>query len=182
MFNLPAASWYHYAHLSVTLTVLSWCWWRGPGLHRWARTSLVLMNVLGLAAFLLSPLAPPRLLPGRGFVDSVVLAGVTSGPLSPVHADQYGAMPSLHVVWAVWVAVVCLCAAVERRPAWLWTACPVVTSAVVLLTGNHYVLDVLAGAAAAALALSPARQLPAVSAPGGPRAAVPASDRGVVTA
>lgn len=183
LWNLLAASWHQYAHLSVTVTVLAWCWWRRPELYRWARTSLVLVNVLGLATFLLFPVAPPRLLPGQGFVDSSVLAGFSSGRLGPVHADEYGAMPSLHVAWAVWVAVVCLYAAAGRRSARLWLLYPAVTSTVVLVTGNHYVLDVLAGAAAAALALVHARLLPARRAAAEcDHTVLAAQDREVVTA
>lgn len=155
--TVAAASWYQYAHLSVTMGVLVWCWWRRPALYRWARTSLVLVNVVGLFTFLLLPVAPPRLLPGTAYVDSGVQAGFGAGPLSPVQADQYGAMPSLHVGWAVWVAVVCVVALRPHRLARLWLLYPCVTTVVILLTANHYVLDAVAGLLAVTVALLHAR-------------------------
>jgi hypothetical protein len=56
-------------------------------------------------------------------------------------------MPSLHVGWAVWVALVVHRFSGHRRlAAWAW-AYPAVTTFVVVATANHYVVDALAGAA-----------------------------------
>jgi membrane-associated phospholipid phosphatase len=69
-------------------------------------------------------------------------------------ADQFAAMPSLHVAWALWSATAvwqCTRRVAIRALAALY---PVLTSFVVLATGNHYLLDVLAGAATAALAFA----------------------------
>src|SRR5690348_6640730 len=64
-----AAGWYQFAHLSITLAALACCYrWR-PDIYRRARNSLVLINVVGLAVFWFYPVAPPRLLPGLGFID-----------------------------------------------------------------------------------------------------------------
>ncbi len=154
--ELVASSFYQYAHVTVTMTVLLWVWLRHPTVYGWARTSLVLINVAGLTVFFLYPVAPPRLLPGSGVVDGAVTVGRAS-VIAHVHADQYGAMPSLHLAWAVWVAIVLWRA---LGPRWrLAVAYPLVTSVVVVLTGNHYLLDIPAGAAVAALALGHQRIL-----------------------
>ena len=149
-----ASHWYQFVHIPLTLAVLAWVWVRHPGHYRRSRNALVLINVLGLAVFLLLPVAPPRLLPGGDFLDSVALAGFASNHGGPIPADQYGAMPSLHLAWAVWSAVV-----VRRiigRPRWrlAWLAYPIMTTVAVVLTGNHYLLDAVAGAAVALFALS----------------------------
>lgn len=146
-----ASVYYQYAHVSVTMALLLWTWWRRPQLYRWARTSLVLVNLTGLAVFFAYPVAPPRLVPGIGVVDGAVVAGLRV--LGAAHADQYGALPSLHVAWAVWVAVVLVRCWPRRAVAVLAPAYPLLTAVVVLLTGNHYLLDLPAGAAAAGLAL-----------------------------
>lgn len=151
--ELVASHWYQLAHVTVTMGVLLWVWLRRPALYRWARTSLVLINLAGLAVFFLFPVAPPRLLPGSGVVDGAVSVGL-DGVLGPVRADAYGALPSLHVGWAVWVAVVCLWALRDVRWRSVVVLYPVTTAVVVVLTGNHYLLDVPAGAAVAAAALS----------------------------
>jgi hypothetical protein len=104
--------------------------------------------------FWLYPMAPPRLLPGVGFVDVVAATGspgsTHSGPLAQ-HANELAAMPSLHLAWAVWTAWAAWRMLRGRRFAAAVWAYPVVTAAVVLATGNHFVADVVAGAALTAV-------------------------------
>lgn len=152
-----AVHWYQYSHVFGTMTVLLLVWLWRPDRYRALRSALVLTNVIGLAVFLLVPVAPPRLLPGEGFRDAMALAGYSPSHVH-VAADQYGAMPSLHVAWALWVAVsLGVLLPRWRRAVWLY---PATTSVAVLLTGNHYLLDVAAGGAASVLALVAARALP----------------------
>jgi hypothetical protein len=54
--------------------------------------------------------------------------------------NQFGAMPSLHVTWAVLVAAG-LIATTRGRLRWLWLLHPTVTAIVVVGTANHYWLD-----------------------------------------
>ena len=152
--SLIASYFYQFAHVTVTLTVLGWCWVKRPEIYRAARNALVLTNVAGLTVFLLLPVAPPRLLPGEGFVDAVALAGFGTTHGGPVPADQYGALPSLHLAWAVWATVVAmrmLGTSRSRRLCWLYPA--LVTTGVVV-TGNHYLLDAVAGTSVALAALA----------------------------
>jgi membrane-associated phospholipid phosphatase len=158
--SLAASYWYQFFHITVTLLVLLWCYWRRPGSYRRARNALVLTNVFGLGFFLAYPAAPPRFLPGAGFIDAVADAGFGASHGGPVTADQYGAFPSLHLAWAVWTAVV---AARLVRPAWLrrlWLSYPLITASVVVATGNHYILDVLAGIVIALISLALAYRYP----------------------
>ncbi|MBV9821779.1 MAG: phosphatase PAP2 family protein [Actinobacteria bacterium] len=158
--SLLASYWYQFAHLTVTISMLVWCWWRRPDNYRWARNALVLTNVFGLTIFLLYPAAPPRFLPGFGFVDAVANAGFGATHGGPVTADQFGAFPSLHLAWAVWTAVVAhrlVRSPVLRR---LWLGYPLITATAVVVTGNHYLLDILAGGLIALLTLAIAHYLP----------------------
>lgn len=158
--SLIASYWYQFAHISVTLSLLVWCWWRRPASYRRARNALVLTNVFGLAIFLIYPAAPPRFLPGAGFVDAVARAGFGTSHGGPVTADQYGAFPSLHLAWAVWTAVVAY--RLVRHPVLrrLWLCYPLITATVVIATGNHYVLDVAAGGLITLVTLAIAYQVP----------------------
>ena len=158
--SLAASYWYQFTHLSVTLAVLVWCWWRRAGSYRRARNALVLTNVFGLAFFLLYPVAPPRFLPGFGYVDSVANAGFGPTHGGPVTADQFGAFPSLHLAWAVWTAVVAHRLVGSKTLRWLWLGYPVITAMVVVVTGNHYLLDVLAGVLIALATLVIAHRIP----------------------
>jgi len=158
--SLAASYWYQFLHVSVTLAVLLWCYWRRPANYRRARNALVLTNLFGLVFFLLYPAAPPRFLPGAGFIDAVADAGFGTSHGGPVTADQYGAFPSLHLAWAVWTAVVA--SRLVRRD-WLrrlWRCYPLITASVVVATGNHYLLDVLGGICIALISLGLAHRYP----------------------
>ncbi|MDQ1585935.1 MAG: hypothetical protein QOH80_1300 [Actinomycetota bacterium] len=145
------SSWYYQvAHLTVTLLVLAYCYWRRPDTYRSARNALVSINAIGLVIFWLVPVAPPRLLPGYGFIDTTIMSGVANAAGSA--ANPYAAMPSLHLAWAAWTAVVAwrMFPGIWARVA--WAAYPVLTTLVVVGTGNHYLLDVFAGVAVAVVA------------------------------
>jgi hypothetical protein len=148
-----ASGWYQFMHLPTTLLALACCYWRRPDIYRRARNSLVLINIVGLTVFWLYPVAPPRLLPGAGFIDVGVLAGYAAGPAGPVSPDMYAALPSLHLAWATWTVIV----ARRLLPDHPWgrrliPAYAAITSAVVVATANHYVLDVAAGVAVCLIA------------------------------
>jgi membrane-associated phospholipid phosphatase len=151
--SFAASYWYQFAHLTITLSLLAWCWWHRPELYRAARNSLVIINAVGLVVFFLFPVAPPRLLTHFHFVDSVALAGFGASHGGPVSADQYGAFPSLHIGWAVWTAVLGYRMARPHRARWLWIGYPFITCFVIVATGNHYLLDAVAGALLAVVAL-----------------------------
>ncbi len=153
--GLLLSDYYDNAHFVVTLGLLGWLWYRRADIYRPLRNTLVAINVLGFVVFWLYPTAPPRLLAGSGFDDVVAstgaLGGWHTGPLAAA-ANQFAAMPSLHMAWAVWCALVVW--ALSKR---LWVRVvavlyPCVTCVAVLATGNHYLLDVFAGVATAALA------------------------------
>jgi membrane-associated phospholipid phosphatase len=157
LLSLGASDIYQFAHVTVTLSVLAYCWGRRPDLYRLARNALVVTNVIGLTVFLLLPVAPPRLLPGAGFVDAVALAGFGADHGGPIAADQFGALPSLHLAWAVWSTIVVMW--MLPRTSWrrLCWAYPVLVTVVVVVTGNHYLLDAVAGTAVALVAVEVAK-------------------------
>ncbi len=142
---------YSAAHLPVTLVVLGWVYAVHPAAYRRARTVLLVTTVVALVGFWLFPLAPPRLLPHLGFVDTVVRDGTWgswgSGPVTAV-SNQYAAMPSIHVAWSLWSAGA---VALLSRHRWARAAAmgyPVVVLLAVLGTANHWLLDVAGGLAA----------------------------------
>jgi hypothetical protein len=169
LLSLVASDVYQFAHVTVTLSVLAWCWLRRPELYRTARNALVLINLMGLTVFLLLPVAPPRLLPGGGYVDAVALAGFGASHGGPVAADQFGALPSLHLAWAVWSTVVLIRMLPRTSWARMSWAYPVLVTTVVVVTGNHYLLDAVAGTAVALAALQLAQGRPTYLARKAPR-------------
>ena len=61
--------------------------------------------------------------------------------------NQYAAMPSLHVGWALWCGVMLWRYGGTRTTKVLGVAYPLITTIVVMGTANHYFLDAAAGAA-----------------------------------
>jgi hypothetical protein len=145
-----------YAQVNFPLTglVLLWLLLYRPRHYRWAKWSLIVASASGLVFFVILPMAPPRMLPDLGFVDTGVLMGQSAygAPGASAVSNQYAAMPSLHVGWAVIVAVV-LISACRTRARWLWVAHPVVTLYAVVATGNHFWADAAVGAAVVTAAL-----------------------------
>ena len=152
--GLLVSDYYDNAHFIVTLGVLGFLWWRRADIYRPLRNALVLVNLLAFVVFWLYPVAPPRML--SGFVDVVASTGAIgswhTGALASA-ANQYAAMPSLHMAWAGWSALAIWKLTGNRwlRGAGLAHVC--ITAIAVLSTGNHYVLDVLGGLLALAVSV-----------------------------
>lgn len=119
------------------------------------RNMLGVTTALALIGFVAFPLMPPRLLPeSYGYVDTLAryptFWSFNSGAISEI-SNQFAAMPSVHVAWATWCALVLaprVRARWGRRGQWARTlafAYPVATVVVIVLTGNHYVLDAAGG-------------------------------------
>ncbi|WP_328291438.1 phosphatase PAP2 family protein [Kineococcus sp. NBC_00420] len=145
--------WYASLHYVVTLGVLVVLHRRAPAHYRRLRTILVVATLLALVGYILLPTAPPRLL--GGYLD--VLAATSehgwwgadaSAPRGLGAAtNELAAMPSMHVGWSVWVAIALRTLLHRPRLRTLVWAYPATTTFVVVATGNHWVLDAVAGAA-----------------------------------
>jgi LmbE family N-acetylglucosaminyl deacetylase len=137
---------YQFMHIGAAMVVLAWCYIKRPDVYRPARNALVVTNAIGLLVFALYPVAPPRLLPGSGVLDMVASAGFGRSH-GPVPIIEYGAVPSLHMAWAVWVAIVACSFVGSRTLRAAVLLHPVVMAIVVVGTGNHYLFDVVTGSA-----------------------------------
>ncbi|XRQ13495.1 phosphatase PAP2 family protein [Actinomadura welshii] len=134
-------------HFPGTALLLVWLYVRHRSSYARVRNELVVLTGAGLVVHVLFPLAPPRLA-GIGAVDTMMSVGPSAYPAPGADgiANQYAAMPSLHVGWALLVAV-----AVVRvsRSRWRWVVAlhAPVTVFVVVVTANHYWADGLVAAA-----------------------------------
>jgi hypothetical protein len=142
---------YYYAtlHFIITPAVLGWMFLRRSHVYRGVRTVLVSTSVVALLCYYVYPVAPPRLVPGLDYIDTVVRFdtwGSLADPQIAERSNQYAAMPSLHIAWAMWCGIAMWVLA-ERR--WLRVAAllyPMCTLVVIVGTGNHFVLDAAGGA------------------------------------
>ena len=138
---------YATVHFPGMIAFLIWMFVRHRDHYPQVRNTMVLVTGAALAIQLI-PVAPPRLTPGLGFVDtaalfhqSVYAAVGTPGP------DQLSAMPSVHVAWALLVALGVVVFSTSRWR-WLIVAHPFLTILAVVATGNHWWLDGIVAVAA----------------------------------
>lgn len=147
-------------HFLITFGVLIWLYRRHTSDYRfWRRTGLIATGsaLIGFAAF---PLMPPRLLGDCGpygacraaqpFVDTVVdVGGIWSFESSgwETVSNQYAAMPSLHIGWALWCAVILVPRLRSTTAKWLAGLYPMLTMFAIVVTANHYWIDGLGGIA-----------------------------------
>lgn len=129
---------YAAAHVPVFVLTLAWVFVRHRPDWSFARTTTAIVTGLCLVVQLWA-VAPPRLLPELGVVDTALQNGRSVYAAIP-GANELSAMPSLHIAWAATVALlVVVCA----RGSWRWisVAYPALTMWVVVVTGNHFILD-----------------------------------------
>jgi membrane-associated phospholipid phosphatase len=152
--EVVASFWYASLHLVVTGTVLLWLYHRRPELYRPLRTALVIATGFALVCYLALPTAPPRLT--AGYIDVLQHTADVgwwpgAGGASSVPTNELAAFPSMHAGWSLWVGLALVVAA-RRAPArWIGGFYALGTAAVVVLTANHWVLDVAVGWVAVAL-------------------------------
>ncbi|MFD9001487.1 phosphatase PAP2 family protein [Streptomyces sp. NPDC059582] len=148
-----AAYFYAALHYVVTPAVLIWLYRVHPGHYRAARTWLAAVTLSALVGFWRFPATPPRLLPHTEIHDTVAdveqwgwWSGHTSAPQGLGGLiNEYAAMPSLHVGWAVWSGWLIFRHARRKTLRASGLAYPVLTTLVVVATGNHYLADAIAG-------------------------------------
>jgi hypothetical protein len=158
---VAVAACYFYAlmHYVMTPAVLllsrrhgGWLYWRGY----WA---IVLASAIALAVYAAWPVAPPRLVPDLGIADVMRdhadygwWGSAASAPRGIGDAtNQYAAMPSLHFGWSLWCGIQ-IWALSGRAWRLLAVAYPALQVLVVVATGNHFLLDVVGGAAVVVVA------------------------------
>lgn len=141
---------YYYAtlHFVVTIGVLVWLYRRHPG--RYAPTRFIIFATTGVAllGYYLYPLAPPRLMTGQQFIDTVLVhhtwGSMASGNLKNM-SNQYAAMPSMHIGWSMWCGLTIFALASAPWARILGLLYPTLTLVVIVATANHFWLDAVGG-------------------------------------
>jgi PAP2 superfamily len=159
---IELANWmYLNSHFVVTTTFLAWLYLFRNEHFNFVRNMFLVAMGLALVGYLVYPTAPPRLVPGAGFTDTVASFTNTSQDSHGVGllVNPYAAVPSMHIAFALMIAVP---GAALSRLAWTrawWSAYPLLVLFVIVVTANHFWFDAAAGAAVACLAAISAHQL-----------------------
>ena len=149
-----ASAFYVLAHVPVAGWALIWTWFMRRDRFQLVRDTFLWTQGLLVVVYLLVPVAPPRLVPGAGYTDTLTgLWGKEFADSAHVLQSPFAAVPSGHVAFALIVSGV-FTKLGDR--AWLrafgWAYAPVVV-AVTVITANHLLLDAIAAAIVVACAL-----------------------------
>jgi hypothetical protein len=142
------ANWvYIFGHWPLLLLagVLLFC--HRPQEYYLLRDVCLISGAVGLVIFALFPVAPPRLA-GGGVVDTIThYAGGYRTVLPSSLVNEYAAMPSFHAGWSVLLGIVVFRAGSRWALRTFAVVIPVSMVVAVVVTANHFVLDVLVGTA-----------------------------------
>ncbi len=160
-------------HFLVTIFAMIYMFVRFPRRYTFMRSALAATTSVALIGFAFFPLMPPRLLsncisqygacqPGHDYVDTLVDPGglwsFESGTMETI-SNQYAAMPSLHVAWALWCTVALYPVLRSRWSRLSILSYPILTLFAIVVTANHYWIDALGGIVALAIGLAVAERL-----------------------
>jgi hypothetical protein len=147
-----ANAFYATVHIPAMMAFLPWLWYSHRDKYPSVR-NVVALTTLWCLAIQLIPVAPPRLVPSLHILDTPALYHQTVYPAFGANGPaQLSAMPSVHVAWAVIIGTTIV---VVAESPWRFLALlhPIITTLVVVGTGNHYWLDGVVGALIFVLAL-----------------------------
>jgi hypothetical protein len=138
---------YFWAHAPVIAAVGVWLYLRDRRRYSLIRNAFLVSALIGLVIYWLVPVAPPRLLSGFGFVDTMQrYSGLSyqAQSLRPF-VNPYAAVPSLHFGWSLLIGVG-LILAVGRTLGWvLGIVLPLLMLIAIVATANHFFFDAAAG-------------------------------------
>jgi membrane-associated phospholipid phosphatase len=139
---------YFWGHMPVVIAFAAWLYLRNRSTYTLTRNAFLASGAIAVIIYWALPVAPPRLVPEAGLVDTMALYDKVNYNAQQAQAfvNEYAAVPSLHFGWSLLLGAVV--AWEGRRNALLVTlglAWPVAMFFSVVLTGNHFILDAVAG-------------------------------------
>ena len=152
----------YFSHFVVALTIASVLWLRDRSAWVSFMRRYLSLNILALIVYITYPMAPPWLAAQNGFISGDIARITGRGwydlrdgnfhqKLSAV-GNPVAAMPSLHAGIALFVALY-VASQLRRRWRWLLLLYPLAMSFMLVYYAEHYVIDIVAGFAAAGLVL-----------------------------
>jgi PAP2 superfamily len=140
---------YFIGHFVLTAVFFVWLYHRSRDGYRSFRNGFLAATAIAVLIHWQFPTAPPRLLDGLGVEDT--LEAIWNIDIGSPHASAFSnpvaAVPSLHAGWAVGVGVGLVRYARQRWLRVLGVLYPLAVVLTIVVTGNHFIFDALAGAA-----------------------------------
>ena len=152
------ANWmYVNSHFVITTTFLIWLYIARNYAFYYVRNMFMVAMTLALAGYVVYPTAPPRFLPEWGFTDTVAnFVGQGASNSASALYNPFAAVPSMHVAFALMIAVPATMLVRNRLLKVFWAIYPALVTFVVMATANHFWMDAALGALVAAASASAA--------------------------
>jgi PAP2 superfamily len=142
---------YFVSQFAVSTTFLFWVYARRQAHFARVRNALLAANYVSVVVLFAYPVAPPRVLPGAGFLDTLRANAVNlNSSLINALNDPNSAMPSLHASYSIVLGITGALLTRTLAVRVFWALYPFLVAYSVIATGNHFVLDLVGGAAALA--------------------------------
>jgi hypothetical protein len=152
---------YMNSHFVLTSGFLVWLYLYRNDSFYFVRNMFMVAMGLALIGYTLVPTAPPRLVEGYGFVDTInQYAQVThDSALVKIFVNPYAAIPSMHCAFALMIGATGALVCRHTISKVLWCIYPLFVLLVVMVTANHFWLDGAIGWAVAGFSALGAVQL-----------------------
>ena len=148
------------AHFALTLGFLIWLYVRRNDAFYFVRNMFMVSMGIALVGYMAFPTAPPRFMPEWGFTDSVTNAvGEGAAKGASLLYNPYAAVPSMHVAFALMIAIPGMMLVRSRAAKVFWALYPVAVTFTVMATANHWWLDAVLGTLTAALSALAAKEI-----------------------
>ena len=145
---------YMWGHWPVIALAAVWLFMLHRESYGVYRNAFLISGAIGLVVFALFPVAPPRFMEAWGFVDTLAEHSREYRVLQPpAFVNQYAAMPSLHFGWNLLVGLAIMRHGSSLLLKLFGVFMPVAMFVGIVLTGNHYIIDGLAGGSVALMGL-----------------------------
>jgi len=166
---IETANWlYMNTHFVITTSFLVWLYLFRNETFYFVRNMFLVAMAVALVGYTVFPTAPPRLLPELGFVDTITDFSQVNhdSALVKIFVNPYAAVPSMHIAFALMIAVPAMRISRHLASKIVWALYPLLVLFVVIVTANHFWLDAAAGALVAVIAALVAHRLLAMYGPG----------------
>ena len=148
---------YVYAHFPLIVIIGLWLFFFHRQRYVLLRNAFLISGGIGLIIFNLLPTAPPRLLPwplSDQVVDTMFAFSRVNYDIQPAaFVNHYAAMPSLHFGWNLLLGIGIIWSARHFLGTAFGVIMPAAMFLAVVATGNHFIIDVLAGTVVALIGL-----------------------------
>jgi PAP2 superfamily len=149
-----ANSVYIYGHWPVIIGVAIWLALHRRSRYLLLRNAFLISGGIGLVFFAVFPTAPPRLVSNLEIVDTVAAHSNAYRVLQPpALTNQYAAVPSLHLGWNVLIGLFVFIETSRLLVRIAAVMLPIAMFMAVVMTGNHFIFDGIAGIVVALIGL-----------------------------